>query len=58
MIPDHKTEIIKCLGPDQKSTHPLVYLAIKDNKALCPYCGKIYKVKAGLPTKQKEEKNN
>lgn len=56
MVADRKTETIKCMGPDPKSAHPLVYLATKDNKAQCPYCGKTYKVKADSLSQQKEEK--
>lgn len=52
----NETTTIKCIGPDPKSAHPLVYLAIKDNITQCPYCGKTYKVKADSLLKQKEEK--
>lgn len=58
MITDHKTETIKCMGPDPKSPHPLVYLAIKTNKTQCPYCGKIYKAETSPSTKPEEEKTS
>lgn len=41
-VEDHK---VKCQGEEDYSGHPLVYLELKEDQAICPYCSKTFKLK-------------
>jgi uncharacterized Zn-finger protein len=41
-VEDHK---VKCEGGADYSGHPLVYLELKEDQAICPYCSKTFKLK-------------
>lgn len=36
---------IKCGNTDDNFGHPLVYLEIKKEQVVCPYCSKIFQLK-------------
>ena len=36
---------VSCKGSDALAEHPLVYLEIKEDQVICPYCSKIFKIK-------------
>ena len=40
-------EIVACIGQSPTADHPLVYIKMDDNKAVCPYCNTIYLYKNG-----------
>ncbi len=41
-----KIKTVKCDGGDKDLGHPHVYLSVsKEQKAVCPYCGKIFELK-------------
>lgn len=43
------TRKVRCSGSEENLGHPLVYLTIKQEKIICPYCSKefIYKEPVG-----------
>ena len=36
---------VKCQGKEDGSGHPRVYLEIKEEQIICPYCSQIFKLK-------------
>lgn len=36
---------VQCEGIGGAAGHPRVYLEIKDDKVICPYCERIFKLK-------------
>lgn len=41
-VNNHK---VSCKGDDVSTEHPLIYLEIKKDQIICPYCSKIFKLK-------------
>ena len=48
------TNAVSCEGNGPVTGHPKVYLAFKpgENEIMCPYCSRIFQLKAGARTDQ------
>lgn len=47
-VDSHK---VSCQGQDGGIGHPLVFLEIKENEIVCPYCSKKYRLKTNETNK-------